>query len=90
MKPFYFFSTCQLNLAKMPVLHCELEHTYVVAVSDIMFLKFLKTDKFRAINGVFLQSSKEYFVRHSICSSMGATLGTGNSFVSMTKTWLMD
>lgn len=74
----------------MPSLHCELEHRHVAAVIDIMFLKFLKRGTFRAMDWVFLLSSEEYFALYSICSSTGATLGTGSSLVSMTETWLMD
>lgn len=85
-----FLSFFQVKLVKMAGLHCELEHINAAAVINIMLLRFFKRDTFRAVDWVFLLSSKEYFVLHSICSSIRTTLGTGNSSVSMTKTWIMD
>jgi len=71
---------------KMSDLQCELEHVHVAAVTDIVFLKFLKRDTFGAMDWVFLLASKKYFVLHSIFSGVGDSLSSGNSLASVTKT----
>lgn len=69
----------------IPGFHCELEHVDVAFIY-VVFLTFLVRGMFKAINWIFLLSSKVYFMHHST----GAILGTGESWVSAAKMWIMN